>query len=327
MDVPPRVRPRLYVIVDTEEEFDWAAPFNRQAVSVTAIGDAWRLQQVVEPLGVTPTYVIDYPVAVTPSSVDALGAFAARGTCDIGAHLHPWVNPPHEETPSGFTSFACNLDPALESAKIETLTDAIRTSFGRAPVVYKAGRYGFAPSSAATLERLGYTADVSVNPHMDFTSIGGPSFAGMDARPSWFGQARRLLELPCTTGFVGLARRAGEALHRVASRPALTQIRAVGILARAGLLNRVMLSPEGSTLDEMCALTRALYRDGVRTFSLTFHSPSLTPGCTPYVRSVAQRDAFLVTIARYLEFFLGEMRGVPSTPRACVTDVLEGFAT
>ncbi len=42
--------PKLFVIVDTEEEFDWSAPFARENVSVTAIPEVGRLQEVVERL-------------------------------------------------------------------------------------------------------------------------------------------------------------------------------------------------------------------------------------------------------------------------------------
>jgi hypothetical protein len=149
---------------------------------------------------------------------------------------------------------------------------------------------------------------------MNFTNDGGPSFEAFTPAPSTFGSHRRLLEVPCTTGFVGAARRLGAPLHRAASTRWLEPVRAVGILAKSGLLNRVMLSPEGNTLDEMRQLTDALLADGLRTFSLTLHSPSLKPGCTPYVRTVQEREAFLATIDRYCEYFMKQHSGVPSTP-------------
>jgi hypothetical protein len=148
---------------------------------------------------------------------------------------------------------------------------------------------------------------------MDFRAESGPSFLGFSPRPSVFGTARPMLELPCTTGFIGAARGFGEALHGMASSAALEPLRAVGVLARSGLLNRVMLSPEGNSLDEMKALTRALHADGLRTFALTFHSPSLKPGCTRYVATAAERDAFLSTIDRYCDFFFTDMNGRPTT--------------
>src|SRR5262245_24540684 len=97
VDVPAASAPHLFIIVDTEEEFDWSAPFARENVSVTAIQEVDRLQRTVSPYGLRPTYVVDYPVAATSSSAETLGAFAEAGECRIGAHLHPWVTPPFDE--------------------------------------------------------------------------------------------------------------------------------------------------------------------------------------------------------------------------------------
>jgi hypothetical protein len=312
--LPPGSRPRLFVVVDTEEEFDWSAPFSRRSVGVTAIEDVGRLQAVLKPYGAVPTYVIDYPVATTPSSFERLGDLARRGDCQIGAHMHPWVNPPYTEALTRATSYACNLGHDLEHDKIAQLRAAIVEHVGVVPRVYKAGRYGFGRTTAGILESIGFDVDVSVNPHMDFRGDGGPSFEGFSAGPGFFGERRRLLELPCTMGFVGAARRLGPALHRAASTRWLEPLRAVGVLAKSGTLNKVMLSPEGNTCDEMLALTAALHRDGVRTFSLTLHSPSLKPGCTPYARSASERDALVASIDRYCDYFFSRLGGVPGTP-------------
>ncbi len=312
--VPADARPQLFVIVDTEEEFDWSAPFSRANVSVTAIDEVGRLQDVLRPYRLEPTYVIDYPVATTPESARRLARFAGKDECQIGAHLHPWVNPPATEPLGKATSYACNLGADLERAKIAALRDAIVANLGVRPRVYKAGRYGFGRTTAESLEALGFDVDVSVNPHMNYEGDGGPSFEGFTPRPGLFGEKRRLLEVPCTTAFVGAARRVGEPLHRVASAAWLQPFKAVGVLARTGALNKIMLSPEGSTLEEMIAVTDTLVADGVRTLSLTFHSPSLKPGCTRYVRTTAERDAFLKTIDRYCDYFLTTVRGVPGTP-------------
>jgi hypothetical protein len=85
-------------------------------------------------------------------------------------------------------------------------------------------------------------------------------------------------------------------------------------MARLGVVNRIMLSPEGSSLDEMKALTTSLLRRGARTFSMTLHSPSVEPGCTPYVRTQSDLRGFLERISAYCEFFLGDVGGVASTP-------------
>ena len=314
-------KPRLCVVVDTEEEFDWTAPFSRDNVSVTAIAEVGRLQSVLAPYRLKPMYLIDYPVAATPSSAERLAEIAGRSECLIGAHLHPWVNPPYTEKVSSHTSYACNLGLELETAKIASLRAAIGEHLGCEAACYKAGRYGFGRSTAHILETLGFDVDLSVNPEMDFTSDGGPAFDGFIPAPSLFGQRRRLLELPCTTGFIGALRSVGGPLHRAASARWLEPLRAVGILAKSGALNKVMLSPEGNRLTEMQSLTDMLYATGVRTFSLTMHSPSFKPGCTPYVRTARERDDFVATIDRYCDYFMNRLGGVPTTPAEVFDEV------
>jgi hypothetical protein len=324
-DMPPT----LFVVVDTEEEFDWRKPFSRDNTSVTAMSKIHRLQSILDRHRIRPTYVIDYCVSHQRDGYAPLKEFADQGTCRIGAHLHPWVTPPLVEEVNRTNSFGCRLDPALEAEKIRVLRDDIADRFGSRPAVFKAGRYGFGPTTAAALEALDFDIDVSVNPRMNYSSEGGPSFDAFDTAPFFFGRHRRLLEVPCSTDYTGVtAGTIAPALHRAASTPALEKFRAVGVLARLGVVNKVMLSPEGNSLDEMRALTRSLLSRGVRTFSLTLHSPSVQPGCTPYVRSDRDLADFLARIDAYCGFFLGEVGGVASTPedffRALVPS---GYAT
>ena len=73
---PMPVQPTLMVVVDTEEEFDWTAPFSRDATSVTAMRHIDRLQRLCESVDLTPTYVIDYPVATQPAGYETLAGWA-----------------------------------------------------------------------------------------------------------------------------------------------------------------------------------------------------------------------------------------------------------
>jgi hypothetical protein len=314
--IAPGSSPELFVIVDTEEEFDWNAPFSRDNTSVRAIRHVDRLQRVLSRYKITPTYVVDFPIASQPDGFALLKAFADEGQARIGAHLHPWVNPPFVEDVTTRNSFGCCLGEALETEKIKVLQTQIAQSFGRVPAVYKAGRYGFGSTTASALEALNFSVDVSINPQMDFTAQGGPSFEAFDTRPFLFGRRRRLLEIPCSTDYAGVAGPFSPRLHRMISHPALKPMRAVGVMSRLHIVNKIMLSPEDSTLAEMKMLTSALLRKGVRTFSLTMHSPSVEPGCTPYVRTAEELSAFLDRISAYCDFFFGDISGTSSTPEA-----------
>src|SRR5260221_11232522 len=145
--LPAQDRPTLSVVMDTEEEFDWSAPFDAAATATENIKCQPLAQEIMDRHGVIPTYVVDYPVADTPSAYSVLRAIADSGRCEIGAHLHPWVNPPHEGLVDEFHSYPGNLPPSLEREKLAQLVARIEQSFGRRPRIYKAGRYGLGPAS------------------------------------------------------------------------------------------------------------------------------------------------------------------------------------
>jgi hypothetical protein len=82
-----------------------------------------------------------------------------------------------------------------------------------------------------------------------------------------------------------------------------------GILARARALERIRLSPEVATGLEMRRLTTALLGGGCQVFSMTYHSPSLVPGHTPYVRDKADLQRFVETVHDYCVWFRDEIGG------------------
>jgi hypothetical protein len=232
--------------------------------------------------------MVDYPVATTPESVAVIRSLAENAGATIGAQLHPWVNPPFIERVETRNSFPGNLPRALERAKIEALTEAISENFGSRPIVYRAGRYGVGPNTEALLDELGYQLDVSVRPFFDYSEEGGPSFKGIRPQLYWTGGEQRLLELPLTSAFTGGLRWIGESVFGIAAGiPRMN-----GILARTSLLGRVALTPEGIPLDDAIKAIRVLIDEGTQIFSISFHSPSVEPGHTPYVRSDADLAHF-----------------------------------
>jgi len=307
--------PTLLVVVDTEEEFDWGKPLSRTETVVDHIRHQDRAQRVFEAHGIRPTYVVDFPVATQAAGYQPLREWLLDGRCQIGAHLHPWVNPPYEEELSPRNSYPGNLPPALERAKLLQLTEAIEHSFGRRPTIYKAGRYGIGPATSALLEELGYEIDLSVVPRTSFDRDAGPDFSGFGDEPFWFGPSGRLLEIPLTVGWCGLLRGFGAVLqHGLLSELGL-RLHLPGVCARLGLLERIRLSPEGMSFDELRRLTDTLLAAGQRLFSFTYHSPSLVPGNTPYVRDEAELARFTGLIERYCDYFIGACGGTGGTPQ------------
>jgi hypothetical protein len=307
----PGQRPVLLVIVDTEGEFAWDQPFNRSAIGTTSIASqALMHARVFDEFGIVPTYMVDWPVATTPAAVATLRALLDADRCEIGAHLHPWVSPPYEEALSDFNSYGGNLPRELEYEKLRLLTETIADSFGRQPLAFKAGRYGLGPHTAESIASLGYDVDASVVPYSAFTADGGPDFRAFDEHPYWFRAGQReLLELPVTTGYCGWLRRFGPRLYDVAQGHWGRRARLGGVLARSRALERVRLSPEVASGAEMRRLTGALLAGGCQVFSLTYHSPSMMPGHTPYVRCAADLERLVTTVHDYCAWFRDEVGG------------------
>lgn len=299
--------PVLLSLVATEEEFDWRGGFYREKTSTRAIDDLHHVHDVLREYGVVPTYALDYPVATQRG--EDFRPWLEEGSAEVGAHLHPWVNPPHDEAVGDLNSFPGNLTPELEFAKLERLVEAIEAGTGRRPLVYQAGRFGVARHTLAHLERLGFKIDASAAPPFDYRDEGGPNFAAVDGSPFWVNGTEALLEIPVTGAYLGGLRRGGAQLYPLVRRRALDTLHVGGMLSRLKLLERSRLSPEGHSLSDMQRLTRKLHARGHRVFTFYFHSPTVTPGCTEYVRDMAGRRAFLDRTRRYLDFFMEELRG------------------
>lgn len=286
IDWPADFGNRFLVTVDVEEEFDWSGPFSATARGMSAIAAMPAMHRRLVSAGVAPVYLADHPAATDPASVAVLRHCLDDAGTAIGAQLHPWVNPPQVGPVDSLASFAGNLPPALEGAKIDSLVTAINDSFGRAPLIYRAGRYGLGPATMALLAARGFRIDSSMRARHDYRRQGGADFDRVGNRAFRLGEG--IVEVPLSTVHTGALRRAGPRLHRLAGLVP----RGRGALARSRLLSRVPLTPEGVPATEAIAAIAAARADGERLLTLSFHSPSLVPGHTPYVRTAADRAAF-----------------------------------
>lgn len=307
--LPTHEQPELVVVVDAEEEFGWSQPFSRDSTATSSIPAQERAHAIYDRLGIVPTYVIDYPVAADPVAVDFFTRLVREGRAEIGAHLHAWVTPPHLEEVNTRNSYQCNLPVDLERAKMTALTETISTNFGLRPKIFRAGRYGFGERTKEILLDLGYEIDCSFVPYTSFAADHGPAYYGVSDQPTWLDVERRLLEVPLTSGYLGRFSRLGPRFQRMFDHPVAEQMYLRALLGRMGLLERSRLTPEGISAREQCKLLRTMVEQGKRTFVLSYHSPSLAPGHTPYVNHDEELKAFLARIEAVLCFFRDQLDG------------------
>ena len=302
-------KPLLITTIDAEEDFDWTRSFSLASTDVTSMRSQHLAHRIFERYNVVPVYMVDHPVASQAEGRAPLLELLRGGHCDIGSQLHPWVTPPLVEYVSMRNSYQGNLPIALEFAKIQALTGEIEAAFGVTPRIFRAGRYGVGPNTGNILRHFGYEADSSVVPTWNFADQGGPDFRAFSSTPYWFDRDRRLLELPLSAAIVGRAAMLPSWIKSKMFNRGSQSVRLPSVMAHLGLLERIKLTPEGIHIEEAKRLVRCMKQAGHRVFVLTYHSPSLEPGNTPYVRTKEDLAAFLRWLEEFYDFFTTEIGG------------------
>jgi hypothetical protein len=219
------------------------------------------------------------------------------------------VNPPYTEEVNSINSYIGNLPRSLVEAKMLALRSVIEENLGVTPVIFKAGRYGLSCDALEIMVEQGYEVDCSTAPGFDFRSDGGPDFVNSCLDCFWCGPEGKILSIPTTGALTGLWQWRANAVRQFCTTGWRQRLHLPGILARLNLHDQLRLSPEGYTWQEHRKLTRFLLARGVRTFTFSFHSPSLEPGNTAYVKSESELRTFLDAFRRYFDYFFGELGG------------------
>jgi hypothetical protein len=285
---PEKFGRRFLISVDTEEEFDWDAPFQRSGHTTISVPMLQKFQEFIEKFEVNPAYFVDYSIITDDEAVAFLRGVAERQSAEIGVHLHPWVNPPFDEQVNVHNSFAGNLPKELEEAKLVALRDMISEKIGVTPTVYRAGRYGIGPHTIGLLRKHGFVLDSSIRPRFDYSGEGGPDFLAVGSEPFWWDQDKRLLEVPLTTVYSGLLRKQSGLAAGLMNKSPLVN----ALFSRSKMLERIPLTPEGISARETKEAIDVALDDDLQLLVFSFHSPSLSPGHTPYVQTGDDLDGF-----------------------------------
>jgi polysaccharide deacetylase len=298
----------LIVSIDTEED-NWQR--SRDLATFENIRELRRQAALFERLGVRPTYFTTYRVAKEPRAADVIREICEGGRGEIGAHLHPWNTPPFSEAFVPRNSMLKNLPADLQLAKLQRLTAALEEAFGQTPRVFRAGRYGLGRDTVAALAACGYRVDSSVAPFVSWERFDdGPSFFGAplnayrlssDREVTQVAPGGDLLEIPLSCGFThGPFSLCGPARQILEMWP-LRDLHLVGLAARAGVCKRVVLSPEVSSVSDMLQVSRRLLDHGVRHIQVSWHSPSLKPGLSPFTATAADVAGLYAAVEAFIE--------------------------
>ena len=179
---------------------------------------------------------------------------------------------------------------------METLTESITRRAGKAPVSYRAGRFGFSAEHIPVLESLGYKVDCSVTPLVSWIPQnegpippGAPDFSTAPTHPYFLDRNdvcragdSTLLEVPVTILYLhplmGI-----DAIRRQAAR--IRKLRyfytATELLSLDPLPRWFRPLPD-MTAEKLAQVYHAAMRRRLPVVELMFHSRELMPGASPY---------------------------------------------
>jgi hypothetical protein len=294
----------LIITIDTEED-NWDR-YSRTDNPCTNIEKLIPLQEMFDHYNVKPTYLISYPIATNSKAISLLSKFTSEDKCEIGTHCHPWTTPPFEEELNEKNTMLCNLTDELILKKITYLHETIIKNFGITPIAFRAGRFGFDNKVADALINLGYKIDLSITPYENQSAYQGPDFSQYSLFSSKLHVSKTtkktLIEIPHTTGFLQTNYEFAKILNIILRKKYINNLKIIGILDRFHLLNRIKLSPENSSCDQMISLTKILFKKDFKIINMTFHSTSLTPGLNCFVKNEKEEEKIINNIEFFLKF-------------------------
>ena len=299
----------LFVLsVDTEEEWDWDTEFPQYNVQVENVQAIEEFQQVCNYIGIRPTYFVDYPVVDNPQSVEVLKSIDKSGQCEIGAHLHPWCNPPMTSENDEWASHVVNLPIDLVEQKLVNLLGKLRDSFGSEICSFRTGRWGINAAVMGLLIKHGIKVDSSVYPfyrNQYFNCDEAP------VEPYWPDLANPLkadsqdqqlsiFEVPVSVGFNHTQFDLCERVHKLASTSLLSFLRVPGIFWQLKLLRKIYLSPELSSAADMQTLIKILLKRKAPVIHMNLHSSSLIN--LPYSNHPFTREQILENMKQSVSY-------------------------
>jgi len=273
--------PIIFVLtIDTEEEWDWSGPFPQQVANVQNIDKLPDFHNICQGLGIRPTYFVDYAVSDNGAAVEKMLTFTGKGNCEIGAHLHPWCNPPYYADVGEAESHVINLPVEQVSKKLDALMTSIEAGFGVKAKSFRTGRWGIDKNVMDLLVKSGITVDSSVYPFYQneyFSCVGSPTL------PYWpdlndplnLGNQQTIYELPVTVGFNRTNFELANSVHATFAKTPLSWTRFNGLAWHSNLLRKIYLCPELSAANDMITLCEKVIDKGYPVLHMYMHSSSL----------------------------------------------------
>jgi len=277
------VKPAFIITIDTEGDNLWE---NHNLISTKNTHYLPRFQALCEKYAFKPVYLTNYEMAVDDDYVAFARDVIARGTGEVGMHLHAWNSPPLDPLTDDdwrYKPYLIEYPAGLIRSKVEFMTRLLEDTFQTKMLSHRAGRWAFNEYYAALLIEFGYVVDCSVTPKVNWQfSPGNPEGKGgtnyrdfpshayfMDEKNIARAGTSSLLEVPMTiqykhSGLMNSLKSGYDRLRGKRRSPSVNWLR-----------------PSGGNVESMKRVVRQSLDEGHDYVEFMLHSSEFMPGGSP----------------------------------------------
>lgn len=294
---------KFIITVDVEADNQWS---KEMTDVISNVFELPRFHKLVRKFGFKPTYLVSYEVANNEMAANMLRVWQGSGEAEIGAHLHPWSTPPFGDNDK-YKRFPSELEGDELKLKLESLTKVITEKIGVKPSSYRAGRWGFDNRQIKILSELGYVADCSISPKVDWSKNNnvtpggsGPNWSFESIKPHVLESGdSKILEVPMTiinTGFI--SGNGGIFENFVLKYP-------TNLLSR--VIRKFLIKPrwlrvfKETTSKDFEAIYKSAVSNNLPVIEFMIHSSELVSGGSPYVKNEKDLEALYKNLEALFE--------------------------
>lgn len=278
------------ITVDTEGDNLWRYKEGEE-IGVKNAEYIPRFQKLCEKYGFKPVYLTNFEMANSKVFVEEAKEWLAKGSCEIGVHLHAWNNPPLYDLKRTFhgNPYLIEYPDDVMKAKFKTIYDLIVENFGVKPVSHRAGRWAMDERYFHILKDFGIKVDCSYTPGVSWANTKGATIGGSDysSETNQVSMVNDVMEVPASIRKFRSFQK-GSTLHKLKT------------LLKG---DNVWLRPATCSVSSMKTLLTKINRDENVDFAeFMLHSSELMPDGSPYFvteKDIEQEFEAIENVFRY----------------------------
>ena len=188
--------------VDTEPDNEWSR-LKKSEMTFNNVNSIEKFQSLCDKYSFKPVYLVEYQMLQNNKLISLLNDFLSSGKCEVGAHMHPWSNPPLNykvtEDDYPYHPFIVEYPSNIFEDKLKVLLRAFKDTLNLKPKVFRAGRWVISAENIRILKKYGFKVDCSVTPYRHWEPRRGikeSDYRNFNNEPFYWTDSDGIVEIP-----------------------------------------------------------------------------------------------------------------------------------